>query len=266
PRTRNPRPAPRAAPASSRGSSGRDGRSARNSADSARARIRARRRAPSASARAGRGGAGAARNPPGRSPAAPATPHPARSTDWPGWRGASRRSRSSSPAPVPAGGRRPSPRARAGAGSRRWRARAGRPRLRARAWRGDIPRGGPPPILAAPRRSRLRFGYGARRGTMEAMDVPPGSTRLCPGGDVGGTKTLLALGNGTHPAVVERFENDDFPGFDALLDRFMNDTGTPPGAVASACLAIAAPITGRRAQLTNRADWTLDADAIGERL
>jgi glucokinase len=81
-------------------------------------------------------------------------------------------------------------------------------------------------------------------------------------GDVGGTKTLLALASleGGRWKIQEerRYENRDFSDFHALLDAFLAANGNAP---AAACFAIAAPVTGRSVRLTNL-DWIIDADAI----
>jgi len=80
--------------------------------------------------------------------------------------------------------------------------------------------------------------------------------------DVGGTKTLLRLAewaDGRATILGERrYENRDFPDFRAVLDDFLGREGGTPGA---ACIAVAAPVSGGSARLTNL-DWTIDADAL----
>ena len=79
-------------------------------------------------------------------------------------------------------------------------------------------------------------------------------------GDIGGTKTLLQLVSMTDGGQVieieKRYETDSFPSFEALLREFI-----PGHPIASACFAIAGPVFGRRATLTN-VGWDIDADRI----
>ncbi|MCB1339879.1 MAG: ROK family protein [Pseudooceanicola sp.] len=81
--------------------------------------------------------------------------------------------------------------------------------------------------------------------------------------DVGGTNTRLALaGPGGWLEDVARFANEDFDGFDAVLERYL---AGHPGAVAACCIAVAGPITPESARLTNR-DWTISRDRVAERI
>lgn len=86
--------------------------------------------------------------------------------------------------------------------------------------------------------------------------------RILMAGDVGGTKTLLRLAewaDGRAQTLQERrYENRDFANFGGVLEHFLAEEGARPDA---ACVAIAAPVSGRRARLTNL-DWTIDADSI----
>jgi glucokinase len=83
-------------------------------------------------------------------------------------------------------------------------------------------------------------------------------------GDVGGTKTLLLIAeniDGVPRAVHEaRYENIQFESLEAVLSDFLG-TGYRP---AASCFAIAGPIEGREARLTNL-PWKIDADALGQR-
>jgi glucokinase len=84
------------------------------------------------------------------------------------------------------------------------------------------------------------------------------------GGDLGGTKTLLALAEtaGGRPAIVreERFDSGAYPDFDGLLADFLRGQGGIEGA----CFGLAGPTDGRTAKLTNL-PWRLDADALGRK-
>ena len=81
-------------------------------------------------------------------------------------------------------------------------------------------------------------------------------------GDVGGTKTLLRCVDATGAILAEeRFASASFPTFDHLLRQF---TDSCPGNPDSACFAVAGPVIGGRAELTNLG-WTIDAQALEER-
>ncbi|MHB1232522.1 MAG: glucokinase [Burkholderiales bacterium] len=79
-------------------------------------------------------------------------------------------------------------------------------------------------------------------------------------GDVGGTKTFLALGRIEAGRLIiereERFSTGDFAALTPMVRAFLS--GAAP---ASACFGIAAPVAGRRIKLTNREFW-IDADEI----
>jgi glucokinase len=81
------------------------------------------------------------------------------------------------------------------------------------------------------------------------------------GGDLGGTKTLLALAGfvAGRPAIVreERFDSQAFARFEDLLGHFLSSQDV----VASACFGLAGPTDGRTAQLTYL-PWKLDAAAL----
>lgn len=79
-------------------------------------------------------------------------------------------------------------------------------------------------------------------------------------GDIGGTKTLLALVRVEHGVLSiareQRFDTGAFPGLTPMVKAFLG--GDQVGA---ACFGVAAPITGRTLRLTNR-DFVVDADAL----
>ena len=77
--------------------------------------------------------------------------------------------------------------------------------------------------------------------------------------DVGGTNARLALaregtdgGTAVDPASVTRFRGDDYASFDAVVVEYL--AGRPADAVSSVCVAVAGPVAGGVARLTNR-DW-----------
>lgn len=82
--------------------------------------------------------------------------------------------------------------------------------------------------------------------------------------DVGGTKTLLRLVAENADVITEkRLENAAYLSFEALLAFFL--TNQPVQQIAAACVAVAGPVTGRQAQLTNL-DWHIDADQLANQL
>jgi glucokinase len=81
-------------------------------------------------------------------------------------------------------------------------------------------------------------------------------------GDVGGTKTLLRCVEASGQILAERrFESGDFGTFDELLAAFI---ALCPGTVDSACFAVAGPVFGPYAELTNLG-WTVDATRLATR-
>lgn len=80
-------------------------------------------------------------------------------------------------------------------------------------------------------------------------------------GDVGGTKTLLRCVAADGSVIASRrFESARYATFDLLLRDFRSDC---PGPVTSACFAVAGPVLGRHASITNLG-WAIDASAVEE--
>jgi len=77
-------------------------------------------------------------------------------------------------------------------------------------------------------------------------------------GDVGGTKTLLRCVESGAVVATERFESSAFASFDDLLREFLRRVG---GRVDAACFAVAGPVVGASAQVTNLG-WTMDEAAL----
>lgn len=97
--------------------------------------------------------------------------------------------------------------------------------------------------------------------------------KLLLAGDIGGTKTLLALAQAPDEArsgifVFERrYPSRDYADFAELLERFLEDARATLGQaprLSAACLGVAGPITGQRVKVTYL-PWTLDAGALGRR-
>ena len=87
--------------------------------------------------------------------------------------------------------------------------------------------------------------------------------------DIGGTKTLLALGGPGGPHFQRRYENDAHSSPEALIASFLGEA-RDHGLVAplrGSCLALAGPVGpgARQASLTNR-PWHLDADYLAQTL
>jgi glucokinase len=88
-------------------------------------------------------------------------------------------------------------------------------------------------------------------------------------GDIGATNARFALATVDAGRVAWRhaahFAGARYGSFGAVLEALFAASPIPRAAVSGACFGIAAPIRGRRADLTNRA-WSLDADAIAASL
>jgi glucokinase len=84
-------------------------------------------------------------------------------------------------------------------------------------------------------------------------------------GDVGGTKTLLALFDPGPPLRLERaatFHSASFPSLDAIVDAFR---GAAPAPIVAAGLGVAGPVVGTTAVLPNL-PWSVDGAALAVRL
>lgn len=79
--------------------------------------------------------------------------------------------------------------------------------------------------------------------------------------DVGGTNTRVALARGgvVDRASIRRFANAGNAGLDAILRDYLSDCGSP--GIAGACVAVAGPVDGEEARLTNL-DWTIGRNGI----
>ncbi|MDW4496949.1 ROK family protein [Sulfitobacter sp. D35] len=81
--------------------------------------------------------------------------------------------------------------------------------------------------------------------------------------DVGGTNVRFATAEAGSSDLrsIERFQNDDHDSFEAALAAYRDAAGVET--VESMCFAVAGPVTGKVARLTNR-NWTLDEDKLSE--
>ena len=80
-------------------------------------------------------------------------------------------------------------------------------------------------------------------------------------GDIGGTKTLLALYGVEHGELrqrrCERFVSAEWDDFSALVNDFLASGPSDEPHPVSACFAVAGPVRGGRVQLTNL-PWLLE--------
>jgi glucokinase len=84
-------------------------------------------------------------------------------------------------------------------------------------------------------------------------------------GDVGGTKTLLALfeaGPPLRPVRVESFHSASFPSLGAMVEAFRRDA---PERISAGALGVAGPIRGGTAALPNLS-WSVDAASLAAQL
>ncbi|MCC5974767.1 MAG: glucokinase [Rubellimicrobium sp.] len=79
--------------------------------------------------------------------------------------------------------------------------------------------------------------------------------------DVGGTNTRVALAEGRRlkQGSIRRYANGDHPGLENVLRRYLAEEDAPQ--VQAACVAVAGPVQGGRARLTNL-DWEMDLGGI----
>jgi glucokinase len=81
-------------------------------------------------------------------------------------------------------------------------------------------------------------------------------------GDIGGTKTDLAVfgaeGSPRAPTAQKQFPSGDYPGLEAIASEFLADVDLP---VTHACFAVAGPVIGGRATLTNL-PWVVEESAL----
>ena len=87
-------------------------------------------------------------------------------------------------------------------------------------------------------------------------------------GDIGGTKTLLSLytAGGSHPELLvqERYASADWNDLGPMVIHFLQEgAGRDHPRPEAACLAVAGPVQGGRAQLTNL-PWLLDEAALAQ--
>ncbi|MDP1653644.1 MAG: glucokinase [Rhodocyclaceae bacterium] len=86
------------------------------------------------------------------------------------------------------------------------------------------------------------------------------------GGDIGGTKTSLALArlvDGTPRIILERrYPSQEWGDFEALLRAFLDEADVGES-IASACFGVAGPVVDNRAKVTYL-PWVVDGKALAE--
>jgi glucokinase len=85
-------------------------------------------------------------------------------------------------------------------------------------------------------------------------------------GDIGGTKTALALyseagGLRAGARVEKRFQSGDYDSLETIVEEFLAQTGGSPS---NACFGVAGPVIDQKSQITNL-PWQVSAEAIAQR-
>ena len=84
-------------------------------------------------------------------------------------------------------------------------------------------------------------------------------------GDMGGTKTLLAIysleSNGLQQQHRERYVSAEWPSLEPMLESFLKDRPDEIGAPTHGCIAVAGPVQNRSAQITNL-PWQLQEQKL----
>ncbi len=80
-------------------------------------------------------------------------------------------------------------------------------------------------------------------------------------GDIGGTNSRFGLVEEGSMAVqhMESLRNDDFPSLEVAIQKYLKNRSV--SSLASAAIAVAAPVDGERITLTNR-DWTFSTESL----
>lgn len=83
--------------------------------------------------------------------------------------------------------------------------------------------------------------------------------------DIGGTKTLFQLSSGNGEIVLESsFVSGSYASFDDTLSAFLSHADIKSIAIDRACFAVAGPVLGRDAYVTNL-PWQLNADDLADK-
>jgi glucokinase len=82
-------------------------------------------------------------------------------------------------------------------------------------------------------------------------------------GDIGGTKTVLALCDGTRVARSQEFPGAEFESFDKILDAFLRQRDVE--ALVGACFGVAGPVDSDGVAKITNLPWTIDSRALAKR-
>ena len=83
--------------------------------------------------------------------------------------------------------------------------------------------------------------------------------------DIGGTKTLFQLSTEVGDVICEQsFVSQDFADFDTVLSVFLAQDKLKAFTIDSACFAVAGPVSGRDANVTNL-PWQINADDLANK-
>jgi len=80
-------------------------------------------------------------------------------------------------------------------------------------------------------------------------------------GDIGGTKTLLALASDDGIVQEKRYPSREWNDFPTLLRAFLDEAGVT-GGITSACFGVAGPVESNRAKVTYL-PWVIDGPSLG---
>ncbi len=83
--------------------------------------------------------------------------------------------------------------------------------------------------------------------------------------DIGGTKTLFQLSTDDNEVILEcTYASGNYASFDAVLSEFLSNEVIKSLSIDSACFAVAGPVLGRDAYVTNL-PWQLNADELANK-
>src|SRR4029450_2434544 len=116
-------------------------------------------------------------------------------------------------------------------------------------------------MKASPRPSKVLSCRG--RWLRQRWLSPSRSERMLLAGDVGGTKTALAVFSpeeGPRAPIAEKiFPSGEYPSLEAIAKDYLGGIDLP---VTRACFAVAGPVSGGKASLTNL-PWLVDGNGLG---